>query len=121
MRNTMRNLLGLFLLPGLAACDVIGPSCTLEARPGIVLTVIDSISGLVVAGDDVVATATDGFYSDTGSPNSEGMVPLAFERRGSYSVEVTANGFRPWVMNSVRVMEDACHVRTVELLARMQR
>jgi hypothetical protein len=109
-------------LLALSACNPLEP-CTLELRPGILLTVVDARSGGPVAGE-VTATVTDGSYTETVEVPESGPGPrvagLAFGRPGTYGVEVRSSGFRPWMERDVRVSENRCHVETVDLTARLE-
>ena len=104
------------------------PVCTTEARPGIVVTVVDSVTG------DVPATATliarSGTYVDSvmrfrqpvvvnGPPVL--LIGTAVERPGTYDVVVRSPGYRDWTRTGVRVTGNQCHVRLTELTARLRR
>lgn len=105
--------------------------CTTEARAGIVVTVVDSVTG------DPPATATfvarSGAWADSslratlpgvGTQASELVWDTAWERPGTYDVTVRSPGYRDWIRTRVRVTAetDACHhVRTTRLTARLQR
>lgn len=104
------------------------PVCTTEARPGIIVTVVDSVTG------DPPATATfiarSGAYVDSvmrsrapivvnGSPVL--LIGTAVERPGTYDIVVRSPGYREWTRTGVRVTGDQCHVHLTELTARLQR
>lgn len=101
-----------------------GELCTLEARPGITVTIVDAATGSPVEGD-VTVIATDGSYTETVNvPVLAGgarVAWLAEERGGRYRVEVQAPEYALWVAPFVRVTEDDCHVRTVDLTARLEK
>ena len=101
---------------GLTACET-ELICTLIARPGIVVTMQDSVTSGRIGGR-VIATARDGIYADTAL--GPGPVGLAYDRAGRYDVAVEATGYLPWAQEGVRVTRDECHVRTVSLLALLQ-
>ena len=44
----------------------------------------------------------------------------AYERPGHYVVNVEADAYRSWTMADVEITADICHIRTVELTARLQ-
>lgn len=122
MKFSLRPL----LLCALNGCELLDPVvCTTEARPAIVVTVMDSVTSGAVASSDVMIIASDGVIADTARiahvPAQPGRVGLAHERAGRYDVEARAVGYITWSQDGVRVTEDECHVRTVELVARMQR
>lgn len=117
----MSRLVGWVLpLVTLTGCGVV---CTTEARPGIVVTIVDASTGAPLAGP-VTVTVWDGEYSETvtppETPSGTRVAALAWERPGRYRVEVRAPGYVTWVGTEVRVLEDECHVRPVELTARLE-
>jgi len=75
--------------------------------------------------EDVTVIATEGSYTETVSPPVLPAGPrtaaLAVERPGTYRIEVQAPGYVTWVMTSVRVTKDDCHVGTVELTAQLEK
>jgi len=100
-----------------------GVVCTLEIRPGISVTIVDAATGSPAQGD-VTVIATEGSYEETVNLPAAGgpqTALLAFERAGMYRVEAQAPGYAPWVAPLVRVTEDDCHVRTVDLTARLEK
>lgn len=112
----------LVALVAAGACNW-GAVCTDEARPGIRVTIVDAATGSPVEGD-VTVIATEGSYTDTVNlPAADGprMALLAFERAGTYRVEVQGPGYAAWLAPPVRVTEDDCHVRTVDLTARLEK
>jgi hypothetical protein len=105
----------------LGACAENPPlACTEEARPGLSITVRDSVTGAAVA-SGVEVVAREGEYADTarGSLLGSGVYALVYERAGSYDVTVSHPAYQLWVRAAVRVTADECHVRTVSLLARL--
>ena len=122
----MRSRLPVAALVGSAlitsACDFIpgGYSCTAQAVPGVMVHVLDSLTG-ASAGRDARIIARDGAVADTADQATyDGPYPLAFERPGTYTVTVEQEGYRLWSVTGVRVTKDECHVRTVTLAARLQ-
>lgn len=101
-----------------------GVVCTLEARPGIRVTIVDAATGSPVEGDATVI-ATDGSYTETVNvpvlPAGARVAFLAEERAGMYRVQVQTPAYDPWVAPLVWVTEDDCHVRTVDLTARLEK
>jgi hypothetical protein len=103
-------------------------TCTLEARPGIVISVRDSItgSGGPFANVSYVARESATFRDSTVLGTVPGQIGgvqfaagLVYERAGTYDVIVVATGYKPWVRLGVVVGRDACHVTTVNLTARL--
>jgi hypothetical protein len=99
--------------------------CTLEARPGILVSPRDSITGeVLLAGTR--AFAREGSFTDSVRvpDHWKGRVeflPLTDERAGVYEVGIDAPGYRAWRATDIRVERDACHVTTVRLTARLLR
>ncbi len=104
------------------ADDASGVVCTLEARPGLLVTVRDSVTGAAVS--DAQVGARRGAAADTargGAVRSDGaLYALAHERPGTYAVRVERAGYRVWERAGVEVSADRCHVRTVALTALLQ-
>ncbi|MFN2420581.1 MAG: carboxypeptidase-like regulatory domain-containing protein [Gemmatimonadota bacterium] len=92
-------------------------ACTLEARAGINVTVVDSLSGREVAGSGI---ANEEAFADTLESFEPGQLFGVFERPGTYDVTVTAPGYRPWRVTGVTVRADECHVIPERLTARLQ-
>ncbi|MEL7362448.1 MAG: hypothetical protein AAFN13_10270 [Bacteroidota bacterium] len=116
-----------------AGCDptstLDGIACTTEARPALTVTVsTETVS--TEQGDPSVDTVSvefrDGDFVEVAEWRPPGGTPWgsfsgAFERPGTYTVSVDANGYQPWVRSNVEVGEtpDGCHVETVLLDARL--
>ncbi len=102
-----------------AACNQTEPTvCTLEARAGLNLTVVDP-SGLPVA--SAVAQASEGEYREVLQRTGPGVLFGVFERKGTYDVKVTAPGYKDWETRDVEVRADECHVIPVRLTVEMDR
>ena len=113
---------GLVVATALGACAQNPPlACTEEARPGLSVTVRDSVTGAAIA-SGVEIVAREGEYADTarGSLLGSGVYALAYERAGSYDVTVSHPSYQVWTRAAVRVTADECHVQTVSLLARLK-
>jgi hypothetical protein len=98
--------------------------CTMEMRAGITLTLLDSVSGVQLSGTgDVRLKVTDGMYTDS----LRTVVVLigfwggAYERAGTYTATVDADGYLPWRKDGIVVTRGLCHVRTVSVIARLVR
>jgi hypothetical protein len=96
-------------------------ACTEEARPGLSVTVRDSVTGGVVT-QNVRVVARDGAHADTAtwSVPGSGVHSLAYERAGIYEVTVEHPSYLVWRRSGVEVIADQCHVQTVSLVARLQ-
>ena len=120
----MKWILRVLLVGFVAAANGCGKACDLALKPGIFLTIVDGATGNPIEGE-VTVIATEGSYSETVSPPAFPPAPrtaaLAFERSGTYRVEVQAAGYLPWVMSGVRVSRGDCSVETVALTARLTR
>jgi hypothetical protein len=128
MVQSSRHLL--LCLAGLAACsnaDAIArpePYCTASVEPGLIVYIVDAVDGTPQA-TDAVGFALDGGYSDALKPSilhGTTLVALqaASERPGVYQVHIEKPGYQTWTRSNVRVMADACHVRTVQVTAALQ-
>ena len=102
--------------------------CTLEARPGIVVSILDSLSGSTGPFTSVAYVAREGAaYRDStfigNVPAASGAISfsagLAYERTGTYDVSVKANGYKLWTKTGVVVTKDMCHVIAVPVTARL--
>ena len=111
------------------ACDLLDSDpalCTDEFVYGLHVTVQDSVTGAPAA-SGAQLIARDGAYADTVTvpPAAEDpdnwVLQAAGERPGVYTVTVRKAGFLAWERTGVVVTADDCHVRTVELTARLQR
>ena len=100
-----------------AACKgTSAPVCTLEARAGINLTVVDQAGQPVT---NAVAQAREGDYVEILQRTGPGILFGVFERKGDYDVSVTAPGFKEW-REDVEVEADECHVIPVRLTVRLE-
>jgi hypothetical protein len=101
------------------ACDIVSVACTGEARAGIVVIPVDSVSLSPVT--NALIWAREGAYVDTlRAFDPSGRAAGAYERAGHYEVHILATGYASWTASGIRVDEDQCHVKTVELLARLR-
>ncbi len=89
--------------------------CTLEARPGIEVRVKDASDEMfLVEGVEIVIT--DGDYKETLTSFSDNNTFFgAYERTGTYSIEVSKNGYQTYTSTAVKVDKDICHVITENL------
>lgn len=116
-----KSMIGLLAVLGVVGCGILGVDCDDDFRPGIVLTVVDSISGGPVPGE-ATATATDGAYVESVAVPGDTPFTLAENRAGTYDVEVTAPGYQTWMATgvTVQVSGNSCSVRRVRLTALLQ-
>jgi hypothetical protein len=122
METHMKWILGVLLVTLAVTANGCGKACDAVSKPGIAVTIVDGAAGSLIEGE-VTVIASEGSYSDTVSlpvfPSASRFAALAYERPGTYRLEVQAAGYLPWVMSSVRVSSDDCHVVPVELTARL--
>ena len=130
MRRPTRSLVAIPLALALAGCDAFGPpdACSLELRPGIVVEIRDAATNAFIA-QQATAIVTEGSFRDSlrlhGSTRVGDSVVRTTksgvsERAGTYTLEITAPGYARWVRTGIQVREDECHVRTANLVARLQ-
>lgn len=102
--------------------------CTAQSMPAISVRGVDMRTGAPVPNGYRV-TARDGSYSDTDSVagyrewqttgSKERGVEVAYDRPGTYDVEIDARGYHPWKVGNIPVLPGRCHVRTVLLVAHL--
>lgn len=116
-----KSMIGLLAVLGVVGCGIIGLDCDDDFQPGIVMTVVDSISGGPVPGE-ATATATEGAYLETVAVPDDTPFTLAENRAGTYDVEVTAPDYRTWMRTgvTVQVSGNSCSVNRVRLTALLQ-
>lgn len=116
-----KSMIGLLTILGVVGCGILGVDCDDDFQPGIVMTVVDSISGGPVPGE-VTATATDGTYMETVAVPGDSPFTLAENRAGSYDLEVTAPDYQTWTRTGVivQVSGNACNVQRIRLTALLQ-
>jgi len=93
-------------------------ACTLEARAGINVTVVDDATGAAITNGSGVAR--EGTFVEQ-LQSFGGQLGGAYEREGTYDVSVTAPGYQTWLREDVTVGADECHVIPVRLTARLVR
>ena len=116
-RGPVKSALAVLIVAAsVTACGM--DDCTLLLTPGIVVQVRDSVTNESIPGATVIATT--GVYTDSVESPGNATVRLADEQTGRYAVRVRKAGYRLWSLAPVDVYRDQCHVRTVELVARLQ-
>lgn len=108
----------------MAACDnPLGTACTLEARPALRVEIVDRGTDEPIANGARVV-ARDGEYVDSVEVPTDRdpamTVGLAHERTGTYTIEIDRDGYAAWAISDIPVDEDACHVETVDVTARLE-
>ena len=102
-----------------------GGPCTGDVEPGVVVAVYAAQTRAPLASMATV-TIQDGSYMETlkpfgfagtGTAVTEVAVSGAYERPGTYTVNVTAPGYAPYVVNNVPVTKGVCHIKGVSLAA----
>jgi hypothetical protein len=104
-----------------AGCEVLLPTdCTMIPRPGIVVTVSDSITSAPAA-QGASGFVHSGSRSTAFEPSRPDATQLwAFVPTGRYTVTVEKAGYARWEANNVRVQKDGCGAISAELNARLQ-
>lgn len=104
-----------------------GEFCTKEARPAIQVTVTDESNAPLPSAASLRVIATDGAYADTaravpGIANPSSF-SLAYERPGTYRLDVSATGYTSTTVSDVRVVKTAndCHVVTQTVAVKLRR
>jgi len=110
--------IGLFVVALAMACK--SPVvCTGVVHPGIVVIVVDSVSGAGLARGALV-TAVDSGFIDTLSTFSDSVATSLRARPGTYRVNVSRTGYAGWGRDSVPVVRHgSCDVQTATLTARL--
>jgi len=116
-----------FLLAGCGVFEDDGTSCTADHRAGILIYVVDNVTGNPVSCGAMATITADGYAEDVGnpfagSPSCDDSIPLAGagERPGTYTVTVARTGYYNQTTTGVVVTAGVCHVNTVTVEARMQ-
>lgn len=107
----------------LSACDTTG-ICDMSAHAGIVIEIRDSATNAPLAAT-ARGAVRDGAYVDSLKPAGIENFTLisraaAYERPGTYEVEVVHPGYATWQRIGVVVHPGACHVQTAMLQALLQ-
>ena len=118
-------------LPGLLAIVAAGCSactapiaCTADLRPGLVVQVRDEQTNAPIAASSIVVIR-DGDYVESLAVRVEGGALAlsrqgAYERAGTYTVEVSHAGYLTLGIPGVVVPRDQCHVITNTIAASMR-
>ncbi|WP_074405755.1 carboxypeptidase regulatory-like domain-containing protein [Aquimarina megaterium] len=89
--------------------------CTLEARPGLEVTIKDTTDATFLV-EGITVVATDNEYKET-LENISGTTIFvgAHERTGTYVITVSKTGYTTITSDPIIVKEDICHVITESL------
>ena len=115
-------VLALTLAAGCTASNATDPVvCTTEARAGITVVVRDADTQAGIAAL-ARGSVTDGAYVDSLRANdSTTTMSAAYERAGTYSVDVRATGYQGFVTTGVTVTKDQCHVNPQTVTVNLQK
>ena len=127
MNRRKRVLLGIqlaLIFPVVLSCDdffsedlATGPvMCTKEMRAGIILNVVDGLSGNPALSGSTI-TLQDQSYVET---FPRGSSAGAWERKGNYDIIISHTDYLTWLRRNVLVTADECHVQTVKIEAKLQ-
>lgn len=123
-RTAMRQRLTELGAPSdLVATDLVGPICTGELRPAIVLHVRDSVTGAPLGAGTWVRIRYGTHVDSVQGPPAAADHPfwLGPDAPGRYDLDVRRAGYRDWQARGVEVPGNECHATTVTLTARLQR
>lgn len=109
--NRSMLLLFAFSLAGCKASNNTDPIvCTTEARAGITVVVRDADTQAGIAAL-ARGSVTDGAYVDSlRAVGSTTTMSAAYERAGTYVVDVRATGYQGFTATGIVVTKDQCHV-----------
>jgi hypothetical protein len=119
--NRLRSLAGGLAMTAVCACsEPVVPICDYGLRPAVVVAVTDARSGNSLV-EHAAGVVRDGTFSDSlGLCSIFGAGPArcgAYERIGTYDVDVQHVGYQPFSARGVLVSKGTCHVNTVTLKA----
>jgi hypothetical protein len=105
-----------------------GIVCTASIEPGIVLEIRDAITDMPLA-ENALVVITDNDYSETlvvngydGADSSSAIsVAGAYERSGTYDINVSLTDYTSWSRTGVVVTSGVCHVGTVKFTVRLEK
>lgn len=120
-RQRIRQLTGALAVTGVFACaEPVVTVCDYLLRPAVSVEVTDARSGNTLV-DHAVGVVRDGTFSDSLRLCSVFGASTArcgaYERIGTYDVDVQHSGYQSWAARGVQVSKGTCHVNTVTLKA----
>lgn len=95
--------------------------CTTEAKAGLNIIVKDALSGEFLS-EGVTVIAQEGDYSETLQLltwDNTAVFLGAWERKGTYDIMVTKDGYQTFTSAPITVTADICHVIPVEFTVEM--
>jgi hypothetical protein len=95
--------------------------CTTEAKAGLNIIVKDALSGEFLS-EGVTVIAQEGDYSETLQLltwDNTAIFIGAWERKGTYDIMVTKDGYQTFTSAPITVTADICHVIPVEFTVEM--
>ena len=113
-------LVGVVVVTGCRSAEI---GCPDILRPGIDLTVIDSVSGVAPSAASVVIAMSESYTDSVSAP----LIPpnhyaLALGQTGIFNIVVRTPGYSDWSNAGVRVAESVCgQPITVALTAKVRR
>jgi hypothetical protein len=92
--------------------------CSSEARPGLLVSVVDFETGAPLP---ATIEVSDGAYREEAGPAgvSGDEYAAAYERAGVYDIAVSSEGYFPETITGVEVSAGGCHVLTEEIVVRL--
>jgi len=116
----LASALTLTLTAACACSEPVVPICDYTVSPAVAVEITDAQSGNTLV-EHAIGVVRDGAFTDSLRVCS-GLVAnrnrcAAYERIGTYDVEVQHAGYQPWTARGVQVTKGSCHVNTVTLKA----
>ncbi|WP_396199686.1 hypothetical protein [Gemmatimonas sp.] len=112
IRPSALLLAALFTLGACSSSPTAPIVCDASARAGITVTIKDAET-LVPLAATARGVVRDGAYVDSLMLVAPDTRVAAFERAGTYSVEVRLTGYQNFTASGVRVTAGTCHVNAV--------
>lgn len=112
------------LLLTLAACSTSAPTdvvCTMVALPAVTVVVRDADTQAGLAGVARGAVVEGAYIDSLRAVGSATTMSAAYERPGTYSVDIRATGYQPFTTTGVKVTKDQCHVITQTVTVNLQK
>jgi len=104
------------LILALAGCNAFEP-CQTDIHPAVAVEVREAGTGVSLAEGARGVLREGAFVDSLRLWKMPAQLGGAFERPGTYSVEVEHAGYVKWQRDGVRARDSSCHVRTVTLRA----
>ena len=99
-------------------------ACTTQVVAGLRIQVLDRTSGSPISCGASATVTAPGYSRTVDNPagptcSNATVLTAADERTGTYAITVTKSGYLPFSTSNVVVTADECHVRTVDVEARL--